>query len=378
MSRIFRPIFRKRPACKAKSGFVTTKSLLQEIGISEVAAAYELHQISASAVVLLALEDTLPREALYAAEEFLETLSKRTGWKRPETFIEMASRRLECLGDTRDHPETFSHGFAWRLLVISRFSDVWRNPPTLASLKKDVKILQQAALYHPHAVVPVLDRVAEKYHPGLWIVGVHYESWCNLFPRWGEWDGVLRKLSDCIESDRLPNKQELREIDMTCEHILHELMVHEQRLAEDGKVGGLRGRKGDSLLAKVVDECHHQWRWVIRTDPLSDFRSFYGFVMGCIDAMKISGFKETSGTQKNVRRYLRLFVQYHNGFGSFLWNELETIPGARRSEYVVGHSASIFPRNRKYWWPRMKIYFKAFGNTLRGYPWSMDNHNRIW
>lgn len=381
------PFFRKKPARHYKRRSDMAGNILNQISPYDIRDVYRLHQSSPDALVVHVAHKTLPIEALCEADGFVQSLTKKTGWKCNLTFLEVAKNLNAPRADTSEDQErgrTIDLGFCWRMFLVSKYPDIWTSPPTLTDYKNDVEWVQQAALYCPEAAQSVVTRMSEKYDRGLWIIGEHFTSWEALKPYWQLTWGQFFKSNEYADldsegptyADKLSNTDFLRRLDWYCEHILYEINAH---IAKQGN----RGRTGSALLAKVVDECWMQWRFAKLPSPDGDseFPIFYKFVMRCIEVIAPPGFKENRGTKDTVKKYLDLFILDNNGLGRMNWSKEEfsnwAPPGARLSEQVSGHTVSCYPPTRKYWWPRTKIRAIALFNILRGYPPTLNNHNHF-
>lgn len=359
-------MWRKKPA-RRFSGPEAPSALLHEVRSYDIQTAFTHHQISAGAVAFAAVGGHIQFEALIAAEEFRLALCRKTGWEQPLTFLDLAKRVPRPERTDR----TIDLGFIWRLFIVKYCADIWTSAPTLAEFRKDVAAVQQAALYVPEVLGPLLRRMATKYDEGLWIVGEHYNSWRALTPApFWSWEKLLPENWDGSRDWR-PSRRLRKWVDHDCQHILHEIDLHQQAASN-------RGATGNAVLAKVVEECWHQWRWNGRENPLArgQFARFQQFVGACMDL--VAPEDGPKGSPNTLRRYLSILVEQHDGARA-PWNSpKDRISGSKRTERVLGHSLTVYPRRREFMVPILKIRLKAFWNLVRGYPATWDNHNRIF
>lgn len=356
---------RKKPAPRFP-GPGAAAALLNEVRPYDIQTPYRYHQHTARAVVLAACQGHIEVGAVAAAEEFREALCKKTGWQQPRTFIDLANN----VPAPERTDRTIDLGCIWRLCIVKYFAHIWTAPPTLTELRGDVATVQQAALYCPEVLAPLLCRMSEKYDDGLWIIGEHYNSWRALHPRiswsWGkllpeDWDGT---------PDWRPSRELRTDVDFDCMHILHEIELHQQ-------VTSNRGKTGNALLAKVVEECWHQWRWCGRGDPTArgQFRHFQRFVEASMELVAPRDVRK--GCRNTIHGYVKSLVEEEES-GRPRWHlGEETIPGAKRAEMVRGHSKTYYAPRRRNFLPILRIRLKAFWNLVRGYPATWDNHDRI-
>jgi len=357
---------RKKPAPKFPGPGAAT-SLLKEVTPYDIQTPYRYHQITAGAVAHAACHGLIEFSDYVAAEDFRKDLCKKTGWQQPRTFAELARRVPRSERTNR----TIDLGFIWRLWVVKRFAQAWVSPPTLTILRKDVTAVQQAALYCPEVLAPLLCRMWGKYDNGLWIIGEHFLSWQSLFPRMSwSWGELLPDDWDCSPGWQ-PSQSLRTEVDFDCMHILHEIELHQQPVSNKGK-------PGSALLAKVAGECWHQWRWcghMVHPERGGQFPQFLKFVGACMDLVAPRGVSK--GCRDTIRRYVESLME-ENKTGLPPWRSSSgRIPGGKRTDLVRGHNKTYFPRRRKYFWPILRIQLKAYWNLIRGYPASWDNHDRI-
>lgn len=342
-------------------------ALLNDIRPYDLQTPYRYHQITAGAVALAASQGHIEVAAVAAAEEFREALCEKTGWHQPRSFIDLAMKAPAPERTDR----TIDLGFIWRLCMVKYFAHVWTEPPTLTEFRDDVATVQQAALYCPEVLLPLLCRMSEKYDEGLWMVGEHYQSWRSLFPKmFWSWEKLLPE--DWDGSPEWQPSQEFRtDVDFDCMHILHEIELHQQTASN-------RGNRGNALLAKVVGECWHQWRWCGRGDPTArgQFRHFQRFVEDCMELLAPRG--TPKGSRNTIHSYVKSLVEEdETGRAPWLSGEETTIPGGKRADLVRGHSKTYYAPRRRNFLPILRIRLKAYWNLIRGYPASWDNHDRI-
>lgn len=355
---------RRKPAPKFSGPGVAT-SLLTEIRPYNIKMAAFCHNHHPAAMVLSACQGHLPKEAVGAAEEFREALCRKTGWEQPLTFIQLAQGEKPPPRTDK----TADLGFIWRLCVVKHLSECWVSPPTLTDFRNDVEVVQQAALYCPEILVEVLRRMAEKYDD-LRVVSEHYSSWTHLYPRlFWSWEKLIPEDLD-EDEERNPPADYRQDIEFDCAHILHEIDIHMRGVSN-------RGNTGNAVLAKVVEECWYQWKWSGRGDPTKgrQFPLFLKFVGDCMELVAPRGVRH--GSRNTIEAYVDALNKQDEA-GIPPWRRgNENIPGSRKTEIVHGHNRTYFPRQRRFFWPVLRIRLKAFWNLIRGYPATWDNHDRL-